>query len=104
MILCLVRKIDEGVQFIHRGSRINHVLSQVESILQSFCLLSRNQRRRGVQAHDVSFRPLPAPENIPSDNCIVFRLPSYKVLRMGALQAELRWFEKERGNDAGLAF
>ncbi len=76
MASALIRKCDEASQFLGRGTGIDGLACQEESILKACRLAPCDKGWSGIQTNNVpsgSFTPL---ENVSSDRGILLRRPS----------------------------
>jgi hypothetical protein len=76
MASALIRKCDEANQFLGRGTGVDGLACQEESILKACRLARCDKGWSGIQTDDVSFRSFPPLENVTSNRGILLRRPS----------------------------
>lgn len=76
MASALIRKCDEASQFLGRGTGIDGLACQEESILERFRLAACDKGWSGIQTDDIPSRSFTPLENVASDRGILLRRPS----------------------------
>ena len=76
MVSALIRKCDEASQCLGRGTSIDGLACQEESILKVCCLAPCDKSWGGIQTDNVPFGSFTPLENISSDRGILLRRPS----------------------------
>src|SRR5437016_11733360 len=90
MASALIRKCDEANQFLGRGTGINSLACQMESILKACRFAPCDKSGSGVQTDDVPFGAFTPLENVTSDRGILLRRPSGKLFGRDQRQSKLR--------------
>lgn len=72
----LIRECNEASQFLGRGTGVDGLACQEESVMKASRLARCDKGWSGIQTDDVPFRSFPPLENVTSNRRILLRRPS----------------------------